>query len=208
MDVVFTDPPYDKAGIEDRVYEQLSFFAGKVLRPGGHLVTLAGNMFLPEVLSQVTCDERIKWNFMCCLSYSGGPTARINAVKAFAAAKPVLWLRKPPWRKDQEYIRNFTEAPNVQKSPVGSWHKWSQNASAMKKVLRPFAYPGDIVCDPFCGGGGLAIAAHWRGCKLIASDISEECVNITETRLERETEPAEAPPRPAPPRPAPPRRPL
>ena len=188
VDVVFTDPPYDRKGLEDRVYEQLAAFAGKVLRPGGHLVTLAGNMFLPEVLIQITSDKRLKWNFMCGISFGYGASGLINAAKANAAVKPVCWLYKPPFKKNQENIRNLIQAPNIQESPSGSYHKWSQNPPAMKAVLRQFAFPGDTVADPFCGGGGLVIAAHWRGCKVIASDISEECVKITEGRLAEEAE--------------------
>ena len=188
VDCVFTDPPYDKAGVDAKVYEQLASFAGKVLKPGGCLVSLAGNMYLPDVLRQITEDARLKWNFLLSLSLSGGPTARLNAARAFVASKPVLWLRKPPWRKDQDYIRNLIKAPDVKESPSGTFHKWAQSVGAMSAVLRQFAFPGDTVVDPFCGGGALVIAAHRRGCKVIASDIDPECVKVTEGRLAAEAE--------------------
>ena len=180
VDVIFTDPPYNKPGIP--TYSELSRFAGKCLRKGGSLIALSGNLYLPEILARVIEDKRIRWNFQ--LAYvMDGPTPQIHAAKAFSSVKPVLWLVKPPYRG--EYINNRITAPPRQTSS-NEYHKWGQSVEGMGEILRHFAFPGDTVCDPFVGGGSIALAAHKRGCKFIGGDIDPEAVKITRGRLAKE----------------------
>ena len=180
VDVIFTDPPYNKPGIP--TYSELSRFAGKCLRKGGSLIALSGNLFLPQILARIIEDKRIRWNFQ--LAYiMDGPTPQIHAAKAFSSVKPVLWLVKPPYRG--EYINNRITAPPRQTSS-NEFHKWGQSVEGMGEILRHFAFPGDTVCDPFLGGGSIALAAHKRGCKFIGGDIDPEAVKITRGRLAKE----------------------
>jgi site-specific DNA-methyltransferase (adenine-specific) len=61
------------------------------------------------------------------------------------------------------------------------------------------ARPGDVVCDPFVGGGSSAIAALRRGCSFLGCDISEKAVAFSEARITayRETGKDSAQPNPA-----------
>jgi hypothetical protein len=48
IDAIITDPPYAKKHLG--LYEDLARFAGKVLKPGGSLLTMAIVRYLPEIL--------------------------------------------------------------------------------------------------------------------------------------------------------------
>ena len=48
MDVIFTDPPYEADALP--VYRKLANFAAHALKPGGVMLVLTGNLFLPKVL--------------------------------------------------------------------------------------------------------------------------------------------------------------
>ena len=46
-----------------------------------------------------------------------------------------------------------------------------------------FAYPGQLVCDPFLGGGTTALSARKKGCGFIGCDVDPEAIKITQERL-------------------------
>ncbi len=50
-------------------------------------------------------------------------------------------------------------------------------------LVRQSATPGELVIDPFCGAGGVALAAQAIGAHFLVSDISERAVNETTRRL-------------------------
>ena len=43
--------------------------------------------------------------------------------------------------------------------------------------------PGDVVCDPFLGGGTTAVAALDLQCRFVGADIDADCLRITRERL-------------------------
>jgi site-specific DNA-methyltransferase (adenine-specific) len=55
------------------------------------------------------------------------------------------------------------------------------------KAIKSFSYKGDIVLDPFCGGGTTAIVAELTGRKWIGIEISEKyCEKIKERILNKQ----------------------
>jgi hypothetical protein len=54
VDVLFTDPPYDRAWLDDGQWADLATLAARVLKPGGVLVAYAGIAFLPQVMAACT----------------------------------------------------------------------------------------------------------------------------------------------------------
>ena len=181
VDLVFTDPPYEKPGVP--VYSELSKFAGDVLKPGGSLLALSGSAWLPEIVQRICEDKRLKWQW--CLKYvMGGGESRNYDRRVFTAAKLVFWLVKPPYKgywindkimvppKPKGYNRGFKN------------HKWAQSHLGMEAILaKGFAYPGQVVCDPFLGGGSTAVAALKRRCDFIGSDIDPAHVKAAEDEL-------------------------
>ena len=64
-----------------------------------------------------------------------------------------------------------------------SLHKWGQNVSAFEDLTEALCLPGDIVLDPFCGGGTTGAAAIASDCYFIGSDIDKDSIKITKNRL-------------------------
>ena len=63
------------------------------------------------------------------------------------------------------------------------FHDWGQSDSGMLDLINRLTKPGQIVCDPFVGGGGTACAALMLGRRFVGCDVSEECVNVTRNRV-------------------------
>lgn len=72
---------------------------------------------------------------------------------------------------------------NLKNESVG-WPT-QKSIKILKRVLETCTEENDIVFDPFCGSGTTCEAAEIMKRKWIASDISEDAVNITCERIEK-----------------------
>lgn len=53
----------------------------------------------------------------------------------------------------------------------------------LERMIEISTYPNDLVVDPMCGSGTLAVAAKLSGRKYMVNDISAEAVSVTNHRL-------------------------
>lgn len=176
VDFIITDPPYPREYLD--VFNALSEEAARVLKPGGSLIVMSGQSYLPEVIKRLSECMKYHW----CLSYltPGGQSPRMIHKKVNTFWKPVLWYVKGEYNGDH--------IGDVLKSAVNDndkrFHKWGQSCSGMADIVDRFTNPGDIILDPFLGGGTTGVVAIATGRKFIGVDIDEENVNKSRQRIE------------------------
>ena len=68
--------------------------------------------------------------------------------------KPILWYVKPP-RALGTTLNDSYDGTGMEKQH----HEWGQSVGEFYALLERIAAPGDVVCDPFLGGGTTALAA-------------------------------------------------
>jgi DNA modification methylase len=66
-------------------------------------------------------------------------------------------------------------------SPVG--HPAGFPLALPAACIAASARPGDVVLDPFCGGGTTGVAALEAGCRFVGVDTSESCLEGARERL-------------------------
>lgn len=71
-------------------------------------------------------------------------------------------------------------------SEHGSEYPTQKPTWLISQIISDFADPGDLVLDPFCGGGTTLVCAWRAGLPAIGGDIREEALEIAARRLERE----------------------
>jgi site-specific DNA-methyltransferase (adenine-specific) len=49
--------------------------------------------------------------------------------------------------------------------------------------MRRFVFPGQVIVDPFMGGGTTGVAALELGATFIGFDVDQGAINTTRTRL-------------------------
>lgn len=180
FDAIITDPPYPKEYLH--LYGLLAKEAARLLKPGGSLLAMAGQSYLPDVFNLMTPHLAYQWT----LSYltPGGQSPQIWPRKINAFWKPVLWFVKG------DYAGNWHG--DVFKSDVNDndkrFHHWGQSESGIARLVESFTRPGDVVLDPFVGGGTTAVVCHNLGRRFVGIDIDAEQVAITRRRLTRSVE--------------------
>ena len=178
VDAIVTDPPYPEEYLP--LYEELAKLAAWVLKPGGSLLVLTGHMYLPQVLQLMVGHISYHW----ILSYLvPGCSAKQWSRNVLIGWKPVLWFVRGKYQGRGVY--------DVVRSEVREkdFHEWGQSVSGMRALVERVSAPGEVVLDPFVGGGATAVAAVAAGRRFIGSDISPEAIAVTRARL-RELEQA------------------
>jgi len=178
VDCIITDPPYNRDAVE--LYGDLATLAGDALKPGGDLVVMTGQSYLPDVLTLLQTDELIyRWT----LAYltPGGQASQIWQRNVNSFWKPVIWLTKGH-RTSTDWIGDTPTSPPNDNDK--RFHKWGQSVAGMDKLVDCFTDAGQSILDPFCGGGGIGVAAVMAGRHYLAFDLDANAVSTTRGRLE------------------------
>lgn len=164
VDLIFTDPPYDRKAIE--LFDGLGEFAARVLRPGGSLVAYIGQIQLPDAVADLSKHLRYWWTCSC---YHSGPTLlRMNEYGIVNGWKPMLWFVKET-RGDKLTFINDVATGSREKSH----HEWQQSEQEARYFIDHLTDADGFVVDPFCGGGTTPAACIGLGRKWAAFEIDE-----------------------------------
>ena len=163
VDLIFTDPPYDRKAIE--LYDGLGEFAARVLRPGGSLIAYVGHIQLPDVLTDLSKYLRYWWTCGCFHSES---KARMTEYGIVAGWKPIVWFVKETRGDKHTFVTDV-----VTGSREKSHHDWQQAVSEARYFIDLLTQPDDFVVDPFCGGGTTPVSCIESGRKWASFEIDE-----------------------------------
>lgn len=175
VDVIITDPPYPEEYLS--LFEPLAQEAARILKPGGSMLVMCGQSYLPQIFVSMSPHLNYHWT----LSYltPGGQSPQIWQRKINTFWKPVLWFVKGEYQGDWH--------GDVIKSDVNDndkrFHNWGQSESGMRRLVENFSQPDEIILDPFCGGGTTGLVAIEVGRTFIGIDTDEESIRATKERI-------------------------
>jgi len=169
-DAVITDPPYPQEFLP--VFTEL---AEGCKAAGVPLVAvMSGQSYLPEVMRRLCEHLRYRWT----LAYMtpGGQAVQQWQAKVNTAWKPVLlfgdageWFGDVAVSKPNDNDKRF--------------HGWGQSESGMADLVERLTKPGQLVCDPFLGGGTTAVISLALGRRFVGCDIDAAHVEQTKARV-------------------------
>jgi len=166
-DAVITDPPYPKEFLP--VFSELA----KACKDVSLVAVMVGQSYLPEVLQRLT--EHLKYRWMLCYLTPGGQSVQQFPAKVNTFWKPVLLFGEV-----LEWIGD------VARSDVNdndkAHHHWGQSESGIADLVSRLTKPGQLVCDPFLGGGTTALVSLGLNRRFVGCDTAAECVRETLTR--------------------------
>jgi hypothetical protein len=175
VDAIITDPPYPREFLP--AYEDLAKLAAHALKPGGSLLVMVGQSYLPEIVRLMTPHLRYHWT----LAYltPGGQATQLWERHVNTFWKPVLWFVKGEYKG--EWVGDVT------KSAVNDndkrFHHWGQSESGMADIIERFTVPGQTILDPFLGGGTTGVVALALNRRFIGIEIEEETFKVAQARI-------------------------
>lgn len=178
VDLIFTDPPYDRKAIE--LFDGLGEFAARVLRPGGSLIAYIGHIQLPDALADLSKHLRYWWTCGC---FHSEAKARMTEYGIIAGWKPVIWFVKETRGDKRTFVTDV-----VTGSREKSHHEWQQAVSEARYFIDLLTEKDGFVVDPFCGGGTTPVACVELGRKWAAFEIDEANLSKASERIKEASE--------------------
>jgi len=174
VDCIITDPPYDAEGVP--LFGTLAKVAAHLLKPGGSLLAEAGHHHLPAILAEMTKVEGLSYHWTLCYLQPGNRLA-IHSRNVAVHWKPILWFVKGTYKGELRW--DIVTSDHRDKR----YHEWGKSESGILELVEWFSEPGDLVLDPFCGGGTTGVACLSLGRRFIGVDIDADCVATTLARI-------------------------
>lgn len=175
IDLVFTDPPYPKEYLP--LYGWLAETAARVLKPGGLCIALAGHIYLNEVVLMMS--KHLCWHWIGGMPNTLGGVGRVHPRQMMCGWKPALWYSKGI-AQEHSYVFDFFQPKSADKI----YHKWGQPSDWFVYYLNKITNIGDVIFDPFCGGGAVLAAAKQTYRNYFACEIDPETAEKARRRVE------------------------
>jgi len=172
VDLFLTDPPY----AEVELYGRLAELASAKLKPGGLCLAYSGQFHLFEVMEAMSHHLTYWWTF--AIQFSGSHCA-IHPRRIQNKWKPILAFARPPITPANEWLVDSLKGGGRDKAH----HDWGQAESEVEYLLRHLTEAGDLVVDPYCGGGSVPSACKRQGRRWLATEIDKSTAQIARKRL-------------------------
>jgi DNA modification methylase len=174
IDLIFTDPPYTHESLY--LYEWLAETSARVLKPGGFCLVYSGKYELDKVYLMMGKYLTYYWQF---ISFEPGNNGIMWARHMFTSYKPILAFSKGVSIQEEFISDVWTNLASDKR-----YHKWGQSERTAAYFLRHFSQPGDILYEPFTGGGTLPYVATQMQRNWYASEYDEQAYKIAVKRLQ------------------------
>ncbi|MDH7510059.1 MAG: DNA methyltransferase [Methanolinea sp.] len=175
VDIIFTDPPYIK-NLYAEAYQVLARHAGRLLVPGGYLVSYCPQFHLPVIL-RILDGSGLAYFWLCAQLNSGAKTI-VWSRNAMCGWKPVVIYQKPPVTAPNQIFIDVLRGVRAK-----AFHPWQQSIHETLHLLSRLAAPGALVLDPYAGTGTNLIAAQLLGMNYHGFEIDPATYRIAQDRL-------------------------
>jgi DNA (cytosine-5)-methyltransferase 1 len=167
-----SDPPY----AQPELYGRLAELAAAKLAPGGLCLAYCE----PGCLIEVTDEMRKYLDYWWCLgvSHTGMPRY-VNDRHIQNKWKPIVAFGRAPVPLPPEWLGDFLEGGGRDKTH----HRWGQPVSEARYFITRLTEAGDLVVDPFVGGGTIPLACNILGRRWLATEVDAETVAVARKRL-------------------------
>lgn len=171
VDAVITDPPYPAEFLP--LFTDLAVLAKRILRTGGVCAVMIGQSYLPQIAAML--GEHLDYHWTIGYLTPGGQAVQVWQRKVNTFWKPVLLYTKGEYAGD--WLGDVAESKVNDNDK--NHHHWGQSESGMADLVARLTKPGQLVCDPFLGGGTTAVVCHGLSRRFVGCDVDETAVKTS-----------------------------
>jgi hypothetical protein len=175
MDWVITDPPYPREFLH--LFNGLGQVAAHVLKPGGSLLCMVGQSYIPSIIRDLS--KHLEYHWTLAYLTPGGQATQLFPRKVNTFWKPILWFIKGGYAGDWIGDVSHSDTNDNDKR----FHEWGQSESGMRDLMSRFVKPGDTILDPFMGAGTTGVIALELGATFLGFDQDKNAFNEAMMRL-------------------------
>lgn len=179
VDLICTDPPYHRE--HTHLYGKVAEMGSRVLRPGGFVLAMCGGVYLADVMALMGAHLDFFFLFSFELSGQMGGAVRPRGIKApiITRLKHMVAFSNGLEGKPRTVVQNPYKGGGNDKR----YHKWGQDEQTIRYYVDCFTHPGDIVLDPFMGGGTTGYVCAQLGRRYLGFDVDPVAVLSARARV-------------------------
>ncbi len=176
VDLIFTDPIYDAS----EAYIWLGKTARRILKPDGAVLCWSsGHWHKVNVEWLEIAGLKYRWDFACMINSGLSPMDG----KIISKTNRLIWMDIDRHSRLLSYIPDGFIAKPWLRRGQNTEHRWTKSPVFTQIALKAFTRPGDLVYDPFCGGGTIPIICKEMERNFIAGEIDAETARKANERL-------------------------
>lgn len=178
VDLIYTDPIYEN--IKD--YLWLSRQAMRVLKPDSACVVFYATKLLPQTIAAIARGGlSYRWQMFGYVTNEVKPRPGATGKCVHVG---LLWFEKG---KSRHYgTRLDVRAVPTWTNGAHSNHPWSKHPLIVSYYMEGLSRPGDLILDPFCGGGAIPRTARKFGRDFIAFERDAAIAAAAQASIEAE----------------------
>jgi DNA methylase len=167
VDLFLTDPPYEKESIP--LYGKLAELAQRKLKPGGLCAVMIGQLFFDQVFSEIT--KHLDYYWICGVGGGAGTrsTRIFNRRMLNVLRLVVIFAKRPLKQMARSSLPFMTDL--IASEQDKQHHAWGQGLRQFQHLVEHLSKPGQLVVDPFVGGGTVPVACVATGRRYIGTEI-------------------------------------
>lgn len=178
VDMIFTDPPYSKKYLP--CYARLAAEAARVLKPGGFVFAMAGEFWINRIFAMFESQQGLSYFWRFTHLSLNGDAPFVHRRLIIAHAKSILVYAKGPG-PHRPRVGGVHGVYTGRKDK--RFHRWGQDVDTARYYIDCFSAPGDLILDPFMGGGTTAAACELLGRRWIGFDVDRSALETTARRV-------------------------
>ena len=177
IDLILTDPPYDKGSLH--LYRKLAIVSFRILRTGGSVVFNVGHGIIPQVMNYFL-NAGLQYHWILAVKLQGSFPRAFDR-KVVIKQKPLLWFRKGDILKINmvDHIEDLIES----KKPDKLTHEWEQSTIEVEHVISRLTVENQIVLDPMMGSGTTGTASKKLNRTFIGIEIDPQRFEVAKANL-------------------------
>lgn len=188
IQLIFSDPPYLRQFLH--CYEWLAKESARILRPGGFVLAMCGGSYINKIFRFFDdADLDFYWK------YENGMTGGNAGVVWKHSADGISTKHKPITVRSKSILA-YSKGYALSRTGTCGWyegngkdkvyHEWGQDVESARYYIDCFSAEGDLVLDPFLGGGTTFAACRLINRRFVGADVDPVALNTTRLRLANE----------------------
>ncbi len=182
VDLIFTDPPYSTKSLH--LYQWLAQETIRVLKPGGFILAMCGGLNLDKIYAMFAAIPGLRYYWQYNIHLAGSKAAVVwpggnKHVPIVTRTRAVL-----AYSKGKAYSRCATLDLVQGTTADKRYHIWGQEERTTRYYIDCFSEVGDLVWDPFCGGGTTVAMCKLIDRRWLAFESDPRVTEIARDRVE------------------------
>ena len=182
VDVVVSDPPYDKPNLE--AYDLLGKVAAHALKENGLCICSANHCFTGDHIKRMEAfGFKQLWEIATVFTGVYG-THEVQHKNVMNGWRPWIVFVKGNATRFKKLFPDVIKVDDINHyEEAKGFFEWQQSVPMMEKLIKYFSEEGDIVLDPFMGSASTGVAAINSNRQFIGYEIEKMRFELSKIRL-------------------------